>query len=331
MIKMEDIVRVDRCSNYFKISWKMTNWCNYRCSYCYMSNSVSETLTNTSLEHLLKISSEIDNIIEKQAKNRPVSLHLIGGEVGFFNLVKVIDCIKSKNLKLVIIATNLSSPIIYWIKLLRYLKLRNIELKIIASLHLEQCDKKEFIQKVMILGDSAEIKCVINDNNVEEYRELFKNVNNIIIPTQERTKDNKNGKISLKTKEYIDDLNKKLDKKLKPYYTITTKDNKKFVFYSNVEMINNIEGDGFDPNEFICTAGLDGIRIDIDGSLRRAGCQWCGKQENWLGNLIIGEYKLPTKPIICHTTIKHKFLGERHKFCTAFGNTSMRKNEFFKK
>ena len=96
-------------------------------------------------------------------------------------------------------------------------------------------------------------------------------------------------------------------------------------FYSNVEMINNIEGDGFDPNEFICTAGLDGIRIDIDGSLRRAGCQWCGKQENWLGNLIIGEYKLPTKPIICHTTIKHKFLGERHKFCTAFGNTSMRK------
>ena len=109
------------------------------------------------------------------------------------------------------------------------------------------------------------------------------------------------------------------------YYYITTKSGEKIPFYSNIEMINNIEGGGFDPEGFECTAGIDGIRIDVDGSLRRAGCQWCGKKENWLGNLITGEYTLPTESIICHTTIEHKYLGQRHKFCTAFGNTSMRK------
>ena len=60
---------------------------------------------------------------------------------------------------------------------------------------------------------------------------------------------------------------------------------------------DHIEGGGFDPEGFECTAGLDGVRIEVDGSLRRAGCQWCGKEENWLGNLITGEYTLPTEPI----------------------------------
>lgn len=327
MIKMDDIMEVKRNDNTFKISWKMTNWCNYRCSYCYMSKSVSETITNIPIEHLLKIANEINNIIEKQANGRNITLHLIGGEVGYFDLIKILDCIKSNKLTQLIIATNFSSDIKYWYKLLRYCNSRNCWLNIIASLHTEQCDIEEFIKKIKILGKHARIKCVVNDNNVEIYKKYFDNLKEVVIqPTIERDKNNTKSEISKETKEYIDYLNSKLDKRLIPYYYIITKSGDKIPFYSNIEMINNIEGGGFDPEEFECTAGIDGIRIDVDGSLRRAGCQWCGKKENWLGSLITGEYELPTKPIICHTTIEHKYLGQRHKFCTAFGNTSMRKN-----
>ena len=326
MIKMEDIVEVKRNDNTFKISWKMTNWCNYRCSYCYMSKSVSETITNTPIEHLLKIANEINNIIEKQANGRNITLHLIGGEVGYFDLIKILDCIKSKKLTQLIIATNFSSDIRYWYKLLRYCNSRNCWLNIIASLHLEQCNTEEFMKKIKIMVNHARIKCVINDNNVEQYKKIFSNLKGVVIqPTLERDKNNTNSEVSKKTKEYIDYLNSKLDKRLIPYYYIITKSGDKIPFYSNIEMINNIEGGGFDPEGFECTAGLDGIRIDVDGSLRRAGCQWCGKKENWLGNLITGEYILPTEPIVCHTTIDHKYFGQRNKFCTAFGNTKMRK------
>ena len=141
----------------------------------------------------------------------------------------------------------------------------------------------------------------------------------------ERNSDNENSSITKETKEYIDYLNSKLDKSIVPYYYVITKSGKRIPFYSNIEMINNIEDGGFDPEGFECTAGLDGVRIDVDGSLRRAGCQWCGKKENWLGNLITGEYTLPLEPIICHTIIDHKYLGKRHKFCTAFGNTSCKR------
>ena len=326
MLKMDDIVEIIRNDDTFKISWKMTNWCNYRCPYCYMSKSVSETITNTPTEQLLKIAGELDNIIEKQANGRNITLHLIGGEVGYFDLIKILDCIKSKQLSQVIIATNFSSSIKYWYKLLQYCNNRNCWLNIIASLHIEQCNIEDFIKKVKIMGKHARIKCVINDNNIKQYKEIFSNLKGIVIqPTLERNSDNENSSITKETKEYIDYLNSKLDKSIVPYYYVITKSGKRIPFYSNIEMINNIEGGGFDPEGFECTAGLDGIRIDVDGSLRRAGCQWCGKKENWLGNLITGEYTLPLEPIICHTTIDHKYLGKRHKFCTAFGNTNMRK------
>ena len=63
MLKMEDIVEVKMGSKNFKISWKMTNWCNYRCSYCYMSKSVSETITNTPMEHLLNPAQPKERLI----------------------------------------------------------------------------------------------------------------------------------------------------------------------------------------------------------------------------------------------------------------------------
>ena len=325
MLKMNEIVEIKRYSNFFKISWKMTNWCNYRCPYCYMSSSVKQAKF-TSEEYLLNIANKLDSIIEKQAKDRPVCLHLIGGEVGYFDLIKILKCIKSENLKLVIIVTNFSNSLNYWKKISSYLKKRNCELRISASLHLEQCNIEEFLKKAKIMSKEVRIKCVINDSNVNKYKELFTQnlLNNLQIqPTLERDTNNKNSLVSKETKEYIDYLNGFLDKKMKPYYVVKTKDGKEHVFYSNIEMINNIENGGLDPEGFKCTAGLDGLRINIDGTLRRAGCQWCGKQENWLGDLITGEYILPTEPIVCHTTIQHKFLGERHRYCTAFGNMSI--------
>ena len=72
-IKMEDITSAERVIGFreedkvkhfqFKLSWKMTNWCNYRCSYCYMSKVVNDTHMQTPFKDILTIAKNIDYMV----------------------------------------------------------------------------------------------------------------------------------------------------------------------------------------------------------------------------------------------------------------------------
>ena len=338
-IKMEDIISAERVIGFdekdkvknfqFKISWKLTNWCNYRCSYCYMSKDVEKTHIQTPYKNVLKIARNIDKIIPK---GRDTELHLIGGEVGWYNLVEIIDQIKSPYLKRVIIATNFSSPIGFWKVLREYCKSRGIQLLIIASFHLEMCDKDEFVSKVIEVN--AKVKCVVNSKNIKEYMPYFEKLkqHNIRIqPTVERDSFNIAEKFDQENLKYLDELNEALKNTI-PYYKVTMKDGTVHWFYSNIEFVNSIDIGGFDGEGFYCSAGIDGLRIDVNGRVIRAGCQMCATDTMLLGNMLTGDIPKPvTEGIICKSLQRRKRNSDGSylvlkKYCTAFNNTSMYKN-----
>lgn len=322
IIKMDDIEKISKTNNTFKISWKMTSWCNYRCSYCYMANAVKNQDNFTPVDLLIKISKKIDDIIEKQAHGRDVVLHLIGGEVSHFNLREILDNIKSPQLKRVIVATNFSRNIIYWTNLKNYCTNRGIVLQIIASLHLEACPSIDnFINKAIKL--KANIKCVVTNNNISKYKEYLDTAIKAglsVQPTIRRNDKNIYEELSKENKEYVNYLNNLQCKTKEPYFIVTMKDGIQYKFITNIQFINSIDKGGLDTEGFICTAGLDGIRIAEDGSLRRAGCRHASISP--LGN-ILDDYELPSDPFVCHTTEADKNGIEKYKLCTCFGNASM--------
>lgn len=346
-IKMEDIVSAERVIGFreedkvkyfqFKLSWKMTNWCNYRCSYCYMSKTISNTHNQTPFKDILTIAKNINYIIPK---GRFTELHLIGGEVGWYNLVEVLDQITSPDLKRVIVATNFSSPIEFWKVLKEYCKSRGIQLLIIASFHLEMCDKDEFVSKAIEVN--AKVKCVVNSKNIKEYMPYFEKLkkHNIRIqPTVERDSFNLAEKFDKENLKYLDELNNALKTTI-PYYKVTMKDGTVHWFYSNIEFINSIDIGGFDGEDFYCSAGIDGLRIDVNGRVIRAGCQMCSTDSMILGNLLNGDIPKPvTEGVICKSLQRRKRNTDGSyivfkKYCTAFNNTSMYRNvsdELYKK
>lgn len=325
-IKMSDIIEVKKTGNNFKVSWKMTSWCNYRCSYCYMKGEVEKGNNNTPFEKVLEIASHIDNVIKVQAKGRKVILHLIGGEICYYDLIQVIDKIKSPLLSGVIFATNFSAPLEYWQKLSAYCYSRNIKPNIIASFHLEQCDKDEFVNKAIAV--KARVKCVVNSKNISVYKPYFEKLREAgirIEATVERDNENSCEQLQGEDLEYVNKLNEELQSNSKPYFVVTTKDGVQHEFPTNIAFINSIDIGGYDPDGFLCTAGLDGIRINQEGKLLRAGCRHATMLRD-IGD-ILGEYKLPTQPIICKTLEAGKDGILKHKMCTCFGNASMMRIE----
>ena len=321
---MDDIIAVNKTGNKFKVSWKMTSNCNYRCSYCYMKNEVCKE--TTPFEKILKIADRINPIIEKQAKGRDVLLHLIGGEVSQYDLIEVL---KRVNCKFVIIATHFSAPVSYWLNLKSYCLNKGIQLNIIASMHLEMIDPSKFIEKVnevynwMIPG-SIRIKAVVTPDTIKKYKQWFDQTEAEIECTVERGESNTS--FDMTDNEYLRSLNSKLDS---TYFEVLTRDGVWHKYATNIEFINSVKGDygvGFNPDGFKCTAGLDGIRINQAGDLLRAGCRHASIHK--LCSIFDDDYldKLPTKEWICCTNEADSKGIRKLKLCTCFGNASMERS-----
>lgn len=328
IIKMDDIIRVEKLHRSFKISWKMTDACNYRCPYCYMKDAVAKQ-KHTPQEFVEKIASRLDKLIEVQSKGRPINLHLIGGEICLYDLVPVIDKIRSKQLKSIILATNFSAKDDYWQRLTDYCIRRNITPNIISSFHLSQCDKDDFVRKAIKF--KTHVKAVVNSENIDTYRpyfdKLLENGNRVEV-TVERDNQNKCIRLTEEQQGYIDSLNNELLKH-QTYFNVYLKNGDVVTFPSNISFINSIDVGGFDPDGFICTAGIDGIRIAQDGSVRRAGCRHASVSQNRLGNILDDDIwdKLPKEPWVCKTIEAGKDGILVHKMCTCFGNASMWRQE----
>lgn len=190
------------------------------------------------------------------------------------------------------------------------------------AMRLEQCDKDEFVNKAIAV--KAKVKCVVNSKNISVYKPYFEKLREAgirIEATVERDNENSCEQLQGEDLEYVNKLNEELQSNSKPYFVVTTKDGVQHEFPTNIAFINSIDIGGYDPDGFLCTAGLDGIRINQEGKLLRAGCRHATMLRD-IGD-ILGEYKLPTLPIICKTLEAGKDGIVKHKMCTCFGNASM--------
>ena len=120
----------DYNNDFLEVEFQVTNGCNYKCSYCYGQDKLSDTQF-TPIEKLKFIIDQIFSI----SKNT-YSITLLGGEITFvpelFELLQYIDSF-NKNVKVVIL-TNGSKPIEYFEKLLTSF---NMTININISIHLE--------------------------------------------------------------------------------------------------------------------------------------------------------------------------------------------------
>lgn len=129
----------------FTIKWRLTEWCNYRCSYCLRKFKGQDTKLNEL--NILKIAPQVNRLIDEAGKD--VKLNLIGGEITYLNLIKIISLLKSSNLKKIHITTNFSNKLLYYVDLANYLLSRNIMLSMNVSYHNEYADLDEFIKKAV--------------------------------------------------------------------------------------------------------------------------------------------------------------------------------------
>lgn len=336
MIKMDDIVSIEippeaNGLKKFKVSWKMLSWCNYRCDYCYMKNEVARH-PYPDINQIKNIASRINPIVQHQLAltdiNRPVQLHLIGGEVSYLPLDEIIDIMDIPQMNFVTLATNLSNKVEYYARLRDHLKSKPAKLGIVASFHLTQCDPIEFMDKVTELN--AVSKIVLDESNVDSYvpyiEELLDRKVRVQITINRDSTNNSKASIN-KSMSYVEHLNDIFRGKSKSYFIVTTKDGTKHRVGSNIELINSIDIGGLDPTGFTCTAGVDGIRFNQKGDVLRAGCRHASIHK--IGNIFDEDIldKLPTSPWKCITTEADDKGILKTKLCTCFSNADIYRSE----
>lgn len=255
----------------FYIKWRLTNACNYHCSYCIRKDLGLEGFPG--YYELIKRADKLNKI------KIPFRLELIGGEVTIFDLVPLLSRITTKNLKAVYISTNLFREAGYFEYLYDYLYKRKIELSLSCSLHEEECDEDKFIEKVRYLStvvDHIYLECVSTDKNKKTIEKIL----NI-------KKDNV--KISL---DYLRDRNDNI-----------LAEEKYNVINSKHDLIVNLEKEHHSNFSGFVSAGLkcksNGLYIDVDGSIYRRSC----KQKQLISDIYKYDFNIKEDIIDCPNSI----------------------------
>lgn len=171
---MRGIQRIDRGFVYeyppkaFTLSWQMTEWCNYRCHYCYQNGSVRKWIP---YEEICETADKLNQWFNNLKCN--ISLHLVGGEVTYYDLIDLLNNhLTSNYLKKIILITNLSRDLNYFTSLFEVIKSRGMDLTLVASFHEDYMEQnKDFFDKAKALN--AKINVVISDKNANLLDAIF--------------------------------------------------------------------------------------------------------------------------------------------------------------
>ena len=288
--------------DWFVVNWCLGNTCNFSCSYCPIG------LHDGSIKWPddIQIKEFITRTIE-QVSPRQVYFEFTGGEVTLYkHFSSICQHITSLGAKVGLIS-NGSRTLRWWNEHKKYFD------HICLSYHPEFSDENHFIEV---------IKSVHNDLrthvNIMMKPEIFdhcyaiankiKDLGNISMALQPLIHD-----FGDTLYDYTDIQKRILDKQ---YDLITKfiKFNHRFEYYRGA--MKTVQEDGtsvsLGTHRFIadktndwsgwkCSAGMEQIVIDMDGSIFRG---WC-KVGNKIGNIFDPTFIIPSNPIICNKTMCH--------------------------
>ncbi len=302
----KQVVTVINNEPLFTIKWRLTSWCNYRCSYCIQDRLQHyDKEDRTDFDRLLSVAKDVNRFIEESP--RPVKLVLLGGEVSYYDLEKLIDAIPSCKLKKVTVTTNFSKPLDYYLSFARCLRQRDITLEMCCSLHIEYVKPEEFIKKAAHLKkesgfDGIRIEYVVNRKTeafVKEIQSLCKDYG----------LDYRFDYDKMESEEFRShDLAVVCYKKSR--YTVIFDDGSSDKTLSQNQLCNLQNGQSqnskFKTEGFYCTIGQTYMYIDVDMA---ADHELCIPKEQFLP---VSQYHVKTEARLCP-----------HKSCYLCGDFSI--------
>lgn len=303
----KQIVSIRNNERLLTIKWRLTTWCNYRCSYCIQWWGKKNEKTD--FNRLFSTAKEINRLIESSP--RPVKLYLLGGEVTWYDLEKLVSAIQSKKLAKIAITTNFSNSTDYYISFANYLHSRGVKLGMCCSLHKEYVTPAEFVKKAADVKrktglDAIKIEFVLNpetESLADEIKRLCEEESVDYRFDYDKTQD-----------DAYRSQGKNVSKDSHPRYTITFDDGSVDKTLTQNQLLNYQNGQTkdskFNTEGFYCTRGMSYFYIDVDMVGEH---NICFPRESYVP---ISEYRIKTEPQLCHK-----------QYCSLSGDISLARHK----
>jgi len=296
------------------IKWRMTDVCNYACSYCLR---YAQFAPDRSLNKIEEDSNKIYRAIPSVAKiirelPGKVKLDLIGGEVSLFDLDKMLRLLfmlSDGKLFRVNITTNMSKPAQFYTNLCELVHSFGAELGITCSFHSEFVSLEKFMEKFQ------QIKSPTNQKGIRA--ELVSRIDNqeLVERFISYCEENQLSYFVERDLSQPPEIKQKLkvgaSKQKSNRYKIITDLDEELLFKTRNEFIS---GETTDYNSYgvfkgyYCTRDYDFVYLEQDYHVGRLGESNCKFKEP------IENFKLLKEPKICP-----------HNCCTLCGHISVSK------
>lgn len=301
---MANIVAIKDLDEMCVIKWRLTDVCNYHCSYC-----IREPLADkdSALQYdWMDCISAIDDIIRiarelYEINNMKVKVDLIGGEISLFNGLYMLLGIlyNSEYITKINITTNLSRDIDYYLQLCECAEIHNKKLSMTASYHFQFANLDKFMEKAKLLyeklGDGFKCETVITNgnNDIPEFINYCNKIGCHYMCEEDMKDPSKKG---LTVKNY----------KVGNRYKVTLDDGKEILYTTRNEVCKTYgnQGVAINTTNMVCTRDNNYVYIEKDYAIPcRMRCP-------------IANYRVSPKPQLC-----------KHGQCSLCGHMSIKKNE----
>jgi len=275
----------------FCVSWMLSDFCNYSCSYC-PSFYHSSKAKFYDIFIYYEFIDYIKTYTEKNGFN-VCRLALTGGEpTAYKDLFNIIEYFSKRinNIKLELaIGTNLSPSIKYWDRYLELVSSLDAS-SIHASYHHEFASMQTFVDTVKHIHESKKSKIlvrkVVTESNVEDSICLYDKISAInvdcFLKLDNKLHDKKEISYDMFSEEHKIILQKIINDTTKKIHTRSE---------TGIEYINTSSQALFEKittfKNWKCNAGYQSIYVDKNGKINRCYSDFNGT----IGNILDGSYK----------------------------------------
>ena len=267
------------------IKWRLTDLCNYSCSYCIRAEFGKSARTQISLkeneERIFKALPEIARIIQELPGN--VKLDLIGGECSLLNLYRILEEILKvcgDKLKRINLTTNMFRDSSYYNDLVNLADSYGSWLGITCSWHSEFVSLEEFMKKFGEIKspypESIRAECVSRIDNQEDIKKFIDicEQHNYVYFVERNLQE---------TPENKEKLMVKMSSKKTDRYKVVCEDGTERLYKTRNDFITtNEEGNKLYVKswDYYCSRDYDYVYIEIDKHMGRLTLEDTCKQLN---------------------------------------------------